>query len=120
MGLTPEGLGKVNVSMDIDASGRLTAQLAFDNPLAAADLRARADELRSQLQDAGFTLADDALSFTQQDASSSNGNDRGSEQRQGRAFASASRISDQADALPPVPAAWVSLSLTPRGVDMKV
>jgi len=120
MGLTPEGLGKVNVSMDIDASGRLTAQLAFDNPLAAADLRARADELRSQLQDAGFTLTDDALSFTQQDASSSNGGDRSSDQRESRAFASASRISDQADDVPPVPAAWVSLSLTPRGVDMKV
>jgi flagellar hook-length control protein FliK len=120
MGLTPEGLGKVNVSMDIDASGRLTAQLAFDNPLAAADLRARADELRGQLQDAGFTLTDDALSFTQQDASSSNGNDRGSDQRESRAFASASRVSDQADAAPLVPAAWVSLSLTPRGVDMKV
>ena len=116
--------GKANyiftVSMDIDAQGRLTAQLAFDNPLAAADLRARADELRGQLQDAGFTLTDDALSFTQQDASSSNGNDRGSEQRQGRAFASASRVSDVADAVPAIPAAWVSLSLTPRGVDLKV
>jgi flagellar hook-length control protein FliK len=120
MGLTPEGLGKVNVSMDIGADGQLTARLAFDNPLAAADLRSRVDELRSQLQDAGFQVADDALSFTQQDASSSNGGDRSSDQRQSRAFASASRISAQADAAPAVPPAWVSLSLTPRGVDMKV
>jgi flagellar hook-length control protein FliK len=121
MGLTPEGLGKVNVSMDIDADGQLTAQLAFDNPLAAADLRSRVDELRSQLTDAGFKLADDALTFSQQDTSSSDGGaaDQRSDQNQGRAFASASRLAADADAIPPVPA-WVSLSLTPRGVDMKV
>jgi flagellar hook-length control protein FliK len=121
MGLTPEGLGKVNVSMDIDADGQLTAQLSFDNPLAAADLRARADELRSQLQDAGFKLTDDALTFSQQDTASSDGGaaDQRSDQNHGRAFASASRMAADADALPVVPA-WVSLSLTPRGVDMKV
>ena len=119
MGLTPEGLGKVNVSMDIDADGQLTAQLAFDNPLAAADMRARADELRGQLQDAGFKLTDDALTFSQQDASASEGGDQRPDQNQGRAFASASRVAADAEAILPVPA-WVSLSLTPRGVDMKV
>lgn len=122
MGLTPEGLGKVNVSMDIDADGQLTARLAFDNPLAAADLRARADELRTQLQDAGFKLADDALTFSQQDASTfSDGGaaDQHSDRSQNRAFASASRMAADADAIPVVPA-WVSLSLTPRGVDLKV
>lgn len=121
LGLTPEGLGKVNVSMDIDADGQLTARLAFDNPLAAADMRARADELRGQLQDAGFKLADDALTFSQQDSPprDSGAGDRRPDQNQGRAFASASRVTDDADAIPSVPA-WVSLSLTPRGVDMKV
>ena len=120
MGLTPEGLGKVNVSMDIDADGQLTAQLAFDNPLAAADMRARVDELRGQLQDAGFKIADDALTFSQQDTASSDGGaaDQRSGQHEGRAFASASRVA--ADAELPVIPAWVSLSLTPRGVDMKV
>ncbi|HEX8472194.1 MAG TPA: flagellar hook-length control protein FliK [Brevundimonas sp.] len=121
MGLTPEGLGKVNVSMDIDADGQLTARLAFDNPLAAADLRARVDELRGQLQDAGFKLADDALTFSHQDASSRDGGaaEQRRDQNQGRAFAAASRMADDADTTSPVPA-WVSLSLTPRGVDMKV
>lgn len=120
LGLTPEGLGKVNVSMDIDANGQLTAQLAFDNPLAAADLRARADELRGQLQDAGFKLADDALTFSQQDAAPSDGGpaDQKPDQNHNRAFATASRMAD-ADLASSVPA-WVSLSLTPRGVDMKV
>jgi len=116
MALTPDDLGRVDVSLDIDADGQLVARLAFDNPLAATELRGRADELRSQLEDAGFTLAHDALDFSQRDASSGGGFDR----RQNRAFASASRMAAEADAAHAQPAAWVSLNLTPRGVDMKV
>ena len=117
MALSPEGLGRVDVSLDIDADGQLSARLAFDNPLAATDLRGRADELRRQLEDAGFTLARDALDFAERDASSSG---QGFDRRQGRAFAEASRRNDDADAAIPAPAAWISLSLTPQGVDMKV
>ena len=117
MGLTPEGLGRVDVSLDIDANGQLQARLAFDNPLAATELRGRADELRRQLESAGFTIAHDGFEFTdRQPSSSGNGFDR----QQGRAFASASRLNADADLSQPAPAAWVSLSLTPRGVDMKV
>ena len=116
MGMTPEGLGRVDISLDIDAGGKLTARLAFDNPLAATEMRGRADELRRELQDAGFTIANDGLNFSERQASSDGGFDR----RQGRAFAGASRINADADMTQPNPAAWVSLSLAPRGVDMKV
>ena len=116
MGLTPEGLGRVDVSLEIDASGQLAARLAFDNPLAATELRGRVDELRRELQDAGFTIARDGLEFAERQSSSGGGFDR----RQGRAFASASRIAADADLATPTPAAWTSLSLTPRGVDLKV
>lgn len=116
MGLTPEGLGRVDVSLEIDASGQLAARLAFDNPLAATELRGRVDELRRELQDAGFTIARDGLEFAERQSSSGGGFDR----RQGRAFASASRIAADADLATPAPAAWTSLSLTPRGVDLKV
>ena len=54
MALLPEELGRVDVKLDIDSEGRVAARLAFDNPAAATDLRGRADELRRQLQDAGF------------------------------------------------------------------
>ena len=117
MALTPEGLGRVDISLDIDADGQLAARLAFDNPAAATDLRGRADELRRQLEDAGFTLARDALDFSERDASSSGG---GFDRRQNRAFANASRMAADADLTAPAPAAWISLSLTPQGVDMKV
>lgn len=120
LALTPEGLGRVDVSLDIDADGQLAARLAFDNPAAAIDLRGRADELRRQLEDAGFRVASDGLDFAERDASSGGGFDRGQNQHGNRAFAGASRLAAQADDTVAVPSSWIKLNLTPRGVDMKV
>lgn len=61
--LNPAGLGRVDVKIEIAASGALTAALSFDNPHAAAELRARAEELRAALNQAGFDLSDAGLSF---------------------------------------------------------
>jgi hypothetical protein len=120
MALTPDGLGQVDVSLDIDADGQLAARLAFDNPAAAAELRSRVDELRRQLQEAGFRVADDALSFSQRDASTGQGGafDRRPDPRNARAFGAASRLEAAAD-LAAAPR-WIPLTLTPEGVDMKV
>lgn len=119
MALTPESLGQVDVSLEIDADGALTARLAFDNPAAAAELRGRADELRRQLEDAGFQLADDALQFAERDASDRR---RGSDDARDRAFAQAGRLNAEAEEAAHVPPAarWISLSLTPERVDLKV
>uniref|UniRef100_UPI00289FB3B0 flagellar hook-length control protein FliK n=1 Tax=Brevundimonas sp. TaxID=1871086 RepID=UPI00289FB3B0 len=121
MALTPEGLGRVDVSMEIDSEGRLSARLAFDNPAAATDLRSRADELRRQLQDAGFQLTQDSLEFSERNPSSGFGGggafDRAPDRR---AFAGAARLAAQADTALPPPGPWASLSLTPDRVDMKV
>lgn len=73
MQLTPAELGRVDVRLDIDAEGRLAARLAFDNPVAAADLRGRVDELRRDLAEAGFDVASDAFSFEER----SPGDERG-------------------------------------------
>ena len=119
MALTPDELGRVDVKLDIDSEGRLNARLAFDNPAAATDLRGRADELRRQLEDAGFHLAEDAFEFADRDSGSS-AFDRGQDARNGssRAFAAASRLNTEIDiAQPP---RWLALSLSPSGVDMKV
>lgn len=119
MVLTPDDLGRVDVSIDIDADGQLAARLAFDNPAAAADLRGRADELRRQLQDAGFQVAGDGLDFSERDGGASRG---GSGDREASpAFARAARLSAAADAasIPATPV-WRSLSLTPDGVDVRV
>lgn len=122
MALTPEGLGKVDVSLDIDSDGKLVARLAFDNPLAATELRGRADELRRQLQDSGFFLAEDALSFAERDASAGRHGgsafDQRPDPRPGRAFGAGARLSAEADIA--VPSRWIPLTLTPDRVDMKV
>ncbi|RZJ32693.1 MAG: flagellar hook-length control protein FliK [Brevundimonas sp.] len=124
MSLTPDELGRVDVKLEIDAEGRLAARLAFDNPAAATDLKGRADELRRQLEQQGFHLAEDAFEFTQRDSGSS-AFDRGQDSRQSqdraqsRAFAAASRLNTEADAVAQPPR-WTALSLTPAGVDLKV
>ncbi|RZJ45385.1 MAG: flagellar hook-length control protein FliK [Brevundimonas sp.] len=120
MSLTPDELGRIDIKLDIDAEGRLAARLAFDNPAAAADLKGRADELRRQLEQQGFHLAEDAFEFSQRDSGSS-AFDRGQDSREGqsRAFAAASRLNADADVVAQPPR-WTALSLTPTGVDMKV
>ena len=67
--LTPEGLGKVDVRIEIGRDGVLTAAMKFDTVHAAQELRGKANELRQALSDAGFNVADNALSF---DVSSQN------------------------------------------------
>ncbi|WP_372707525.1 flagellar hook-length control protein FliK [Brevundimonas sp.] len=119
MALHPEDLGRVDVRLDIDSRGRLSARLAFDNPAAATDLRGRADELRRQLEQAGFHLADDAFEFAERDSGSS-AFDRGQNARHGqsRAFAAASRLNAEIDVAQPP--RWLAIKLSPSGVDMKV
>lgn len=60
--LNPGGLGKVNVHIEIGAQGQMTAGMTFDNPQAAADLKARAAELQRALEQAGFDISG-GLSF---------------------------------------------------------
>ena len=120
MVLTPEDLGRVDVSLEIGADGRLAARQAFDNPAAAAELRGRADELRRQLQDAGFQLASDSLDFTQRDTSSGGGFDRQQQQHQSL-FARGARLTAQADlSIAPPQGAWTNHSQTRDRVDVRV
>jgi flagellar hook-length control protein FliK len=78
--LAPEGLGRVEVKLEIGASGVLSAGVRCEDPASAELLRARAHELKAQLQQAGFDLSG-GLSFT-------SGGDREAHGRsQPRAFA---------------------------------
>lgn len=105
MELHPAEFGRVDVRLRIDADGRVAAQMSFDNPVAAADLRARADELRRQLEQAGFQVASEDLSFNDRSAGGSGQDARQSfaalaEARDGarsRAFAEADRTARLAD-----------------------
>ena len=97
----------------------MSARLAFDNPAAAADLRGRADELRRQLEAAGFQMTEDALDFSQRDPSAGGGFER--QQQRNALFAGGGRLAAQADTpVLPAPGAWTNHSLTPDRVDLKV
>jgi Meckel syndrome type 1 protein len=62
--LTPEGLGKVDVKITINARGEVSAAMKFDNPQAAAELKSRAAELQRALEQSGFSLSQDGISFS--------------------------------------------------------
>jgi hypothetical protein len=62
--LDPQGLGRVDVNLKIDAQGGLSAVFAFDNAAVAAEARSRAGDLQQALQQAGFDVAQSGLSFT--------------------------------------------------------
>lgn len=64
MELNPAEMGRVDVRLSINSDGRVAAQMAFDNPAAAADMRGKADELRRQLELSGFNVASEDLSFS--------------------------------------------------------
>jgi hypothetical protein len=81
--LEPAGMGRVDVKIDIGASGALSASMNFDNPQSAEAMRARSGELQAALEQAGFDVTG-GLAFT------TGGMDHGqSDHRAGRHAASA-------------------------------
>lgn len=120
MVLTPETLGNVEVSIEVGNDGQMSARLAFENPQAANELRARADELRRQLADAGFDVSEKSLEFTDRESDPRGGfNQFMSDSRSGRrAFVGAARLAELADT--PVAPVWTPLNHARTGVDMKV
>lgn len=123
--LAPEGLGRVDVSVEIAADGSLTASLSFDSAQAAADLRGRSGELRQALEQAGFSLTDDGLSFdlsSQGDGGAWSGAQTGDQDRSwsgGRAFRAVQSGLEEADLA--LSAALSEYARTPSGgVDIRI
>lgn len=120
--LDPHGMGKVDVAIEIDRDGKLTAALSFDSAQSASDLRGRAGELRLALEQAGFDIAEGGLTF---DLSGQNagfsGREAGQQERawNGRAFQRAQSGADEADtslaAAPSTPS-----RRTRSGVDIRI
>jgi flagellar hook-length control protein FliK len=120
--LTPEGLGKVDVRVDIDAQGKLTAAMAFDSPHAANEMRGRSGELLRALEQAGFDLSG-GLSFNSPQDQRSGGQfaDQAPERDawQGRAFQSALGMADEADTAA-VATRLYQQRQSPTGVDLRI
>jgi Meckel syndrome type 1 protein len=134
--LDPAGLGRVTVSMEIDAKGGVSAALAFEKPETASLFSAHAGELQQALAQAGFDLSSSNLSFATVnpeagrasqtpffggdggDAAGGDGgaSDQGRQARTaGRAFGAASFAADQADQI-----YSSATSLRARGLDIRI
>ncbi|MBW3616457.1 MAG: flagellar hook-length control protein FliK [Proteobacteria bacterium] len=119
--LDPLGLGVVNVSIDIGADGRLSAQMAFERPEAAAELRSRGAELQRALEQAGFDLSKGGLSFEHGQGRERPSGDQpqsrnGGQQARAQAFQAALLQAESADNLPALP-----LRLRDRaGLDVRI
>ena len=137
--LDPLGLGRVNVSVKIDAKGIMSADLSFEKPESASLLKSHSAELQQSLVQAGFDVPASSLSFStdrsgfkgaapsQQallggdangaggQASGGSSGQGGQAQNAGRAFGAASFAADQADQI-----ALASQSFRARGVDIRI
>lgn len=121
--LHPEGLGDVQVKVSVDRNGAVTAAMSFSNPQAAAELGARAGDLRDALAQAGFTVADNGLSFNMsgqdQSGAGQGGWSQGANPNAGRAFLAAQDNSD--DLLAAVSQAAANLQRpSAAGLDIRI
>jgi len=112
--LDPYGLGKVDVAIEIDRNGKLTAAMSFDSPQSAADLGNRAADLRLALEQAGFEVAEDGLTFDLAGQGAGFGGREAGQQQDrawnGRAFQRAQSGADETD---------LSQTITPSPIDRR-
>ncbi len=132
--LDPLGLGRVNVSVEIDAKGAMSAALSFEKPESANLLKSHSAELQQSLSQAGFDLPASSISFSATDQTASSrsasspflGGDPqnsggqqsgqgGQAQNAGRAFGAASFAAEQADQV-----SSAARGLNARGVDIRI
>ena len=101
--LDPHGLGAVQVSVEINSRGELSAHMAFERPESAAELRGRSAELQRALEQAGFDLSRGGLSFGEGGERGRAHDENNGRRTQTRAFQDALLTADAADALPARP-----------------
>lgn len=127
--LTPEGLGKVDVKITINARGEVSAAMRFDNPQAAAELKGRAAELQRALEQSGFSLSREGISFNdgqgqgfgaqQQQASQQDWQETARRAAQNRLFQDTSDLAD-ATALRVAEASSAYSRRSNTGVDVRI
>jgi len=119
--LDPLGLGRVDVHLEIDASGRIRAAFTFETSHSARELSRRAEDLQRSLESSGFNLSG-GLSFDvagdRSQGRSSGWNDGRDGQNQP---APPPERDAHADTLPPPSSPLVGRGLSLRaGVDIRI
>ena len=119
--LNPLGLGRVDVRLEIDSSGRIRAAFTFETSHSARELSRRAEDLQRSLETSGFNLSG-GLSFDVAGDRAQGRSSGWSDARDGRDQpASPPEREAHADTLPPPssPLAGRGLSLR-AGVDIRI
>ena len=124
--LHPADLGRVDVRLEISATGRMTAAMSFENPQAAAELRGRAHELQAALERAGFDVSG-GLTFDVAGDQGQGGQNLAGQQQQpdgggasrGRAFQAALQSAGDTTAAAHSAAVY-GQSRTTSGVDIRI
>ena len=110
--LNPEGLGKVDVAIEITAKGAVSATLSFQHAESTAVLSRHADALRQALADAGLSLNPEDLSFqTASGGADTHGGqfEQASQGQTGNPHAGLAAMSRASDAVETAPAtAWTA------------
>jgi hypothetical protein len=104
LALEPAGLGRVDVNVRIGSDGAVSAALAFDNAASAEALKSRAGELKAALEQAGFNVTGQDLSFTAGGFDQPADGGQGGQRPSPSAFTAVADAADAA-AQPPLPGA---------------
>ena len=115
--LDPAGLGRVNVSVQINSAGQVTAAMTFDNAHAAAEAKNGAGALQHALEQAGFNVAQGGLSF---DVGGQGANFSRPDTRPQSAAAIAGAKTDLPIDLPQLPSGAYGASRATSGVDITI
>jgi flagellar hook-length control protein FliK len=135
--LNPDGLGRVDVAVQIDAKGALSAALSFEKPEAASLMHAHAGDLQQSLAQAGFHVSEAALSFSTSDqgrgqgqaqanaqsflsGGGAQGGGDGQGRSAGRAFNAAALAAAQTDQFAASSQGLSGQGLAARGLDIKI
>ncbi len=107
----------MDVKVHIGADGVMTAALNFDTSHAAEAMKARAGELRTALEQAGFSLNGGALSFTGGGSGGAGGSPGGnpSGQAWSQPFTQLAAV-----AIDAAPIALATAASGPGGVDVRI
>jgi len=95
--LDPPELGRVDVRLSIDATGKASAHLSADHPQTLDLLQKDSSSLTRALRDAGLNVSQDGLNFSlRQQASGHDGGNAGGHGGRPRTFSAAAIISTEA------------------------
>ena len=94
--LDPPELGRVDVRLSIDATGKTEAHLTADQPETLSLLQKDSGTLTQALRDSGLDVSQSGLNFSLRGQTGQGGNDNGGQQRSPGASLTATRVLDAA------------------------